>query len=253
MIDIHSHLIWGVDDGAQTIEDSLAMLRVAAETGTTDIVATPHANDRYEFDRAELETRVEKLREASGGTPRIHLGCDFHLSFSNIESALANRDLYTVNRLRYLMVELPEMLIPPGIDRALEHLQDAGMIPVITHPERNRALSEDVKRLDHWIGIGCYAQITAQSLEGRFGRTAKNLASRWIEGGQAHFVASDAHDMEARPPRLDRAFQMIAEKHGEAEAQRLLQDNPQHVLDGTELPYARRSPRAGKRRLRFFK
>ena len=252
MIDIHSHLIWGVDDGAQTMEDSLAMLRLAAETGTTDIVATPHANDRYDFDRAELETKAAQLREASGGKPRLHLGCDFHLSFGNIESAMAQRDLYTINRSRYLMVELPEILIPPGIDRALEHLQDAGMVPIITHPERNRALSEDVKRLDHWIEIGCYVQVTAQSLEGRFGRTAKNLATRWIDGGQAHFVASDAHDLEARPPRLDRAYRYIAEKHGQAEAERLLRDNPRHVIDGTVLP-VQKSRKPAKSRLRLFK
>ena len=88
MIDIHSHILWGVDDGARSREDSIAMLRLATETGTTDIVATPHCNSQYQFDPAARDERIRELTGATGGAPRIHSGCDFRLSYDNIQVAL---------------------------------------------------------------------------------------------------------------------------------------------------------------------
>src|SRR4051812_12874768 len=112
MIDIHSHVLWGVDDGASSLEESLDMLRMAADCGTTDIVATPHANSKYPFDAELLNLRYVELAERHTGLPRVHRGCDFHLSAGNIEDALVNPAKYTINGGRYLMVELPEMFSP---------------------------------------------------------------------------------------------------------------------------------------------
>jgi protein-tyrosine phosphatase len=156
MVDIHSHILWGLDDGAKTLEDSVAMVRMAAQAGTTDIVATPHANNQYVYDPELIHARAEELRHAAGENPRIHVGSDFHLSFENIEHALRDPRRYTVNRLRYLMVELPETLIPPHLGRAFEQMRQVGIIPVITHPERNRVLWQDKRLFEVWIEAGCW-------------------------------------------------------------------------------------------------
>src|SRR4051812_36338517 len=111
MVDIHSHILWGLDDGADTRETSIAMLKMAAEAGTTDIVATPHANFEYRFDKVLVSQRIAELAEATAGRPRIHSGCDFHLSFENIEDALQTPARYTINDGPYLLVEFPEFSI----------------------------------------------------------------------------------------------------------------------------------------------
>src|ERR1700727_1387 len=159
MVDIHSHILWGLDDGADSLDLSLAMVRLAAETGTTDIVATPHANNTYEYDPVTIQARIKELQSLCGPAPKIHQGCDFHLSFGNIENALQNPQRFTVNARTYLMVELPEHLMPPNMGRALEHMIGAGMIPVITHPERNRVLWKEERQFDAWLDLGCQAQV----------------------------------------------------------------------------------------------
>ncbi len=235
MVDIHCHILWGLDDGAQSFADSVAMARLAADTGTTDIVATPHANNRYPFDPALICERIAELQAACGALPRIHAGADFHLSFANIDNALRDPRPFTINHLRYLMVELPEILIPPDMGHVFERMRQVGILPVITHPERNRAIWRDENMFDGWLESGCYVQITAQSLEGHFGRTARDVAWRLLDENKVHFVASDGHDLEFRPPRLDRAFAAVAKKHGDGVARFLFLENPRCVLDGTRI------------------
>ena len=251
MVDIHSHILWGLDDGAQTLEDSVSMARSAAEAGTTDIVATPHANNRYPFDPPLIEQRIAELTAASNGQPRIHFGSDFHLSFSNIENVLLDFRPYTINHLRYLMVELPEHIIPPNFRNVFDRMLQTGILPVITHPERNRALWRDEKQFESWLEIGCYVQITAQSLEGHFGRTAKRVAWRLLEEGKVHFVASDGHDIQFRPPRLDSAYAAVTQKQSAEVADLLFRENPRFALEGIPLeprPFASRP----KSRFRLF-
>jgi protein-tyrosine phosphatase len=256
MVDIHSHILWGLDDGADSLETSLAMIQLAASTGTTDIVATPHANNTYDFQPAKIHERIQELKTElqtrSGTILNIHTGCDFHMSFGNIENALKTPQPYTINGHGYLMVELPEHVIPPNLGRAFEHMLGAGMLPVITHPERNRVLWNDERQFNAWLHNGCLAQVTAQSLEGHFGRRAKEIAWRLIQDGRAQFVASDGHDLEFRPPRLDRAFALVAEKFGDPAARKLFIQNPLHVLKGTRIEDSA-PPEKQKKRFPFFR
>jgi protein-tyrosine phosphatase len=231
MIDIHSHILWGIDDGPETVDDSLAMLRAAAAAGTTDIVATPHANSSYKFDPEIIRSRIAELGERHQGPPRIHFGCDFHLSTLNVEDALVNPTKYTVNGGRYLLVELPEMFSPESIGRALELLLREEMIPVITHPERNPVLQRSPEAIDEWVNQGCFIQLTAQSLTGRFGQHAKRSALSCLRKGRAHFVASDAHDVRDRPPRLDIVADLLRKEVGELLTHRLLVDHPLAVIE----------------------
>ncbi len=133
MVDIHSHILPGLDDGAQTLDESVAMLRLAADSGTTDIVATPHANHQFTFDPDLIGRKIAELEEAAGPLPRIHRGCDFHLTLENIQDALANPDKYAINHLNYILVEFSDLLIPRTtqdiFDRLLERRTHADRHP----------------------------------------------------------------------------------------------------------------------------
>src|SRR6185369_3231048 len=151
MIDIHSHILWGLDDGAKTLEQSLAMLKLAAESGTTDIVATPHANSRYNFQPEVVAARIE---EAAGQvtSPRIHRGCDFHLSYDNVQAAMENPAKYAIDGGNYLLVEFPDTRLS-GMTRVLTTLIDCGLTPIMTHPERQTQLREIPEDFVSWIGM----------------------------------------------------------------------------------------------------
>src|SRR5581483_7573855 len=230
MIDVHSHILWGLDDGARTLEESIAMLKVAAESGTTDIVATPHCDFRYPFQPEIIRRRIEELN-AAPVKPRIHTGCDFHLSFENVQKAMENPAAYLINGGPYLLVEFPNSPLA-GMDRIMSILLDRGLIPIITHPERNPELRRIGSEFVAWIERGCLVQITAQSLLGRFGKPAQESAWEMVRRRLAHIVASDAHDTSDRPPRLDLAFQALSAGVGEPQAHQLTVENPRAVLSG---------------------
>jgi len=212
------------------------MLKMAAESGTTDIVATPHSSSRYKFDPSLVSERVEELRRHFPALPKIHTGCDFHLNVMNINDALANPRKYTINGLIYLMVEFPEFQIPTSTEEILQRFIDLGIRPVITHPERNSILQNATERLRDWVAKGCLIQVTAQSLGDRFGKAAKQSAWTLLKDDLVHFLASDAHDTVHRPPRLDDAWQSVQREFGTQTARRLFIDNPRAVILGNPLP-----------------
>ncbi len=232
MIDIHSHILWDIDDGAKDRDESLAMLKIAADSGTTDIVATPHSDHQYKFDPELVKERILDLTEATGGTPRIHRGCDFHLSLDNVRAAMENHTVFTINGLGYLMVEFADSFIPPATEEILRSLIAQGVAPVITHPERNPILQGSFKRLEKWIGMGCLLQITAQCLTDRFGKAAEKTAWALLKKGMVHVVASDAHDTEHRPPRLDIARDILTREFNAQMASTLLEENPSSIIAG---------------------
>lgn len=235
MIDIHSHVLYGLDDGAKTPDDSLAMLRVAAECGTTDLVATPHANLIYRYQPALI---AERLAELAGASPvRLYSGCDFHLSFDNIQDAIDHPEKYTINAKSYLLVEFSDMLIFRNTSEIFGRLQDAGMIPVVTHPERNALLRQRLEAITAWIEAGARIQITAQSLTGRFGSRAQQFSQTLLDRGLAHFVASDAHDCEHRPPKLNEAHAWLTRHYGESAADLLCIENPKAALEGAPVQH----------------
>jgi protein-tyrosine phosphatase len=168
-----------MDDGPEDFETALAMVRMAAEAGTTDIVATPHSDLRFKFDAAIVARRVSELQNAVGTGIRIHVGCDFRLHFENVVGALENPAKYTINGGPYLLLEFSER-IPPNTTDLLQRLRDRGIVPVITHPERNRELRAHPKRLRGWTESGCTLQITGQSFTGLFGDSASRSAHELV-------------------------------------------------------------------------
>ncbi len=235
MIDIHSHVLHGLDDGASTLEESLEMLQIAAACGTTDIVATPHADLQYSFDYDLVQERLAEVRSAAPGI-RIHSGCDFHLQHDNVQDALLNPHKYTINGKSYLMVEFSDLIIFNNTEDIFERMAAAGIVPVVTHPERNPLLQQKTERVARWVASGVRIQVTAQSLFGRFGNAAKRSAFELLERGLVHFVASDAHDTQHRPPRLNDAFDFVAQEYSEQRANCLFRLNPAAALTGAPLP-----------------
>jgi len=235
MTDIHSHIVWGVDDGPPSIEESLAMLAVAANAGTTDIVATPHANPKYPFQREVVIQRIRELAEAAGGRPAIHFGCEFHLSFDNVDHLMENLRKYTINGKQYLLVECPDFHIGQHTEKVLQGMVDAGIVPIVAHPERNPVLRQKLTRVEEWVELGCLMQVTAMSITGGFGGSAKTASQRLLDQGLVHIVASDAHDPVNRHPNLTEARQAVVSRCGEDAAEILFTENPRAVVEGAPL------------------
>lgn len=236
MVDLHSHVLPGLDDGASTLEESLEMLRLAAATGTTDIVATPHCSPQYPFKPAVISQLVTELAAKTHGAPAIHTGCDFHLSYDNVRDALRYPTRYSINNGPYLLVELPELVSLLPTRNVLRELLNTRIIPVITHPERNSSVQGQRKELEKWVEDGCLVQITAQSLLGGFGIRAQRAAQSFMRAGLVHFVASDAHGTTQRTTDLSAAFQYVSTVYGSSRARTLFVSNPTAVISGQPLP-----------------
>ncbi len=230
MVDIHSHILPGIDDGSESLEESIAMLNLASASGTTDIVATPHANSAYVFDEQNVDRLIAQLSAQVGDSIRIHRGCDFHLNFDNLANALKSPSKYTVNGGRYLMVELPDMASLPVMRTVLDRLLAVRIVPIITHPERNNPLCANLPELETWVRDGCLLQITALSFTGRFGQTAQRVSETLMNSQMAHFVASDAHDCIDRSPNMYPAYQIVSAKWGVERADALFTIHPTAVI-----------------------
>jgi protein-tyrosine phosphatase len=237
MIDIHCHLLPGVDDGSKSWEMSVEMCRIAAADGIKHIVCTPHANDDYPYDRAQHEERVRQLRERVGGTIQLSLGCDFHFSFDNIQEALVAPEKFVISGSDYLLVEFSDFGISPAMNDALLRFLSLGITPVITHPERNMVIQRQPEYALKLAEQGCVIQMTANAITGHWGSTTKKVALWMLERDAVHVIASDAHDPKHRPPILSRAKAAITEMYGAALATALVSDNPLAIISGRPLPY----------------
>jgi protein-tyrosine phosphatase len=236
MIDIHCHPLPGVDDGAKSFEIAVDMCRLAAEDGTTHLVATPHSNYTYTYDPVLNRQLLGELQAKIGDKPKLLLGCDFHLSYDNIQICVQNSKDFTINGTSYLLVELPDQFIPDHFSRVYYDIRVAGLRPIITHPERNPLLQRKPELLEEWMSNGCLVQVTAQSYLGGFGSQARQYAEMLLDCGAIHFFASDGHDVRRRPPVLSRCYRKVAKAKGEEIADLLFQKNPEAVIKGLDLP-----------------
>jgi protein-tyrosine phosphatase len=241
MVDIHHHLLFGLDDGADTIETSVAMARIAVDEGITHVACTPHANSHFEFDPDTNAQKTGKLRSrlAAEGIPlTLGSGCDFHLSFDNVQRAKIEPRRFSINGLSYVLVEVPDYGLPPGLTETFYELQLAGLTPILTHPERNPTLQNDPGRLKDWLRGGMLIQVTADSLTGHKGRHAQRMAHDLLEKRWVHFLATDAHNTTSRPPRIREAHDMVAQKYGVSYAHALCLTNPLAVFLGKQFEVA---------------
>src|SRR3990172_12443313 len=169
MVDIHCHLLPALDDGASEESVALEMTKMAVADGVTHVVATPHSNYRFLFDPEVNRKKRDELQQVVGDSLTILLGCDFHLSYENLEDVRIHPIRYTVNGKQYLLVEFADIAIPPNMDQIFFDLLAHQLVPIITHPERNPLLSQNPELVRQWIETGCFVQVTAGSFLGRFG------------------------------------------------------------------------------------
>ncbi|MEN1968855.1 CpsB/CapC family capsule biosynthesis tyrosine phosphatase [Lentibacillus sp. N15] len=238
MIDIHCHILPGIDDGAQTIEDSLAMAEDAVNQGIHTIIATPHhQNGRYTNVKLDILTYVklfnERLQEENipltilpGQETRIN---------GEVITELENNIVLPLNETsKYVFVEFPSSSVPRYSKQMLFDIQVAGYTPIIVHPERNQAIAEHPSLLYEFVQKGALSQVTAASLVGKFGKTIQKFSHQLVEANLAHVIASDAHNTTTRGFALSEAYQAVQDQHG-SDAFYMFVENAQFILDNQNL------------------
>jgi protein-tyrosine phosphatase len=267
MIDLHAHILPQLDDGAKSLEESIEMCRISHKDGVRTIVATPHILPGvYKNNRSTILTKVQELNEAikkfevqdsnasthppnqnRGGNTRQRIdasthrridplrilpGADVHFS-SDMPELCENGGIVTVNdKGQYLMVEFDFQGIPYHAEDVLFRLMTKGIIPIITHPERNFEIGQKPQRYGEMIRMGCLGQVTAMSLTGGFGSGVKQTAEKLLKSGLVHIIASDTHSINRRPPILSAAVREAEKIVGKEEAQRMVTEYPQAVIEG---------------------
>lgn len=218
MIDLHTHVLSGIDDGARDVEESVRMADLAAADGVRVLAATPHIRQDYAVEISELPERVERLNreiERCGVNARIVSGGE--VAMTKLPS-LDDNQLRAVSLgggSRYLLVECPYGAVPPGFDQALFGLVARGFVPIIAHPERNAAIRADAGRLTDLVRSGALVQITASSLTGEFGGAIQRFAFDLVRSRVAHSIGSDSHGPTRRPPLLSGARDALAAQGAE--------------------------------------
>ncbi|MGH9534503.1 MAG: tyrosine-protein phosphatase [Terriglobales bacterium] len=236
-VDIHCHILPGLDDGAASMQDSVDMARMAQADGTSDIVATPHANFQFSYDPPKIAALRVELQAAIGPAPQILVGCDFHLSYENVRDALDQPRKYAINGTQYQLVEFAESFNIEAMEAVLSQLLQAGMIPVLTHPERNPVFQQHGQLANRYVELGCVVQITSGSLLGEFGKLALRASTDLLDRDLAHVIASDAHSTKWRTPCLSAAAAAAEERRTAAIAKALVADNPAAIIAGQRLPF----------------
>jgi protein-tyrosine phosphatase len=234
MIDIHCHILPGVDDGAQSLSDSLSMARMAVNQGIRKIVATPHhLNNSYENPKHSIIERVKELNEAlrlekidlevlPGQEVRIH---------GEMLQGYEMGEILPVNHTAYILVEFPSNHVPRYTERLFYDLQMSRLIPVIVHPERNQEIIENPDLLYRFVKKGALTQITAASVCGDFGKKIRNFSLQLVEANQTHLIASDAHNIKNRSFKMSEAFEVIEKKYG-INAVFLFKENAELLIEG---------------------
>jgi protein-tyrosine phosphatase len=221
------------------------MCRMAVEDGIEHIVATPHANYQYRYDRSRFEDILAELSEQIGYSPKLHLGCDLHLSYENFSAILAEPAKFTVGTTQYLLIELDDFSVPASVSENFRELIADGLTPIVTHPERNQFLQADVNRIQDWLALGCLVQVTASSLTGHWGPKAKSAAETLLRRQWIHVLATDAHNTNLRPPVLSKARAAAERLAGSEISSALVRENPLAIINGESVVFAGRREGVG--------
>lgn len=234
MIDLHSHILPGIDDGSPDLRMSLEMARMAVADGTTVLACTPHIfPGLFENAGQDIRKRVDSLQlqlDSEGIALKLVTGADVHLT-PGLAGELRSGRALTLADTRYFLLEPPHHIAPPRLRDSVFELMLSGYVPVITHPERLTWVDGHYQDFVELSRAGCWMQLTAGAITGRFGRQAKAIAERMLDDGLVDIVASDAHDTSSRKPGLSKARRLVSERLGEAEAAAIFDTRPRAVLN----------------------
>ena len=236
MIDLHSHILPGLDDGASDWEQALAMARVAAEDGITDMVCTPHwVPGQYNNTRSLVLERVDEGRQklaAAGINLRLYPGAELRLDITLPERIKAGELLSINDGGIYALIELPDGSLPSHLDEFFWELELRRIKPLISHVERNAVLRQDISRLFRWVEMGFMTQLTAASLTDGFTEEIRNFATLLLEHRLVHMLVSDSHGLRTRQPKLSEGLAAAGEIVGMEAAERMVSDTPARILRG---------------------
>ncbi|MBT2658632.1 tyrosine protein phosphatase [Bacillus sp. ISL-18] len=216
MVDIHCHILPGIDDGAKDFSDSIMMAREAEKEGIHTIIATPHLNSLYDNRKDLIVTKVIELNQAlkdAGVNVTILPGQEPRI-YGEILEDFEKDEIQTLNNSQYIFIEFPSNHVPRYTEKLLFDIQVKGLTPIIVHPERNSELIERPELLYNLVEKGALTQVTASSLCGYFGKKIKNFSMQIIEANLTHFIASDAHNVINRSFKMLEAFDFIEEEYG---------------------------------------
>ncbi|AOH53634.1 tyrosine protein phosphatase [Peribacillus muralis] len=237
MIDIHSHILPGVDDGADNIGESIVMARKAVEQGITNIIATPHYHKgKYDNDKEKVEGETRKLNQVLYDLEiplKVWPGQEIRITDELLEDFDHNQ-IITLNGLQYILLELPSNHVPRYTERLIHDLQIKRITPIIAHPERNLEIIRNPDLLEYLVWNGAYSQITAGSITGKFGWKTKRFSNYLIGSDLAHFIASDAHNTGNRGFQLKEAYKMVQKNFGQKVVEEF-NENAKSVLYGIKV------------------
>ncbi|WP_080917851.1 tyrosine-protein phosphatase [Manganibacter manganicus] len=237
MIDLHSHILSGLDDGAPDVATSVEMARMAVADGTTQMACTPHIfPGKYPNSSETIIPALHALQavlDAQDIPLRLFCGADVHLAPDLIER-LGSGDVPTLNNSRYFLLEPPHEILPPKLEDFVDRLLEAGFVPIITHPERLLWVGRHFEMIRRLADSGCPMQVTAGSILGAFGPAASELAHRMLKEDLISFFASDAHGTTWRKPLMANAYQTVAELVGDEQAEQMFVERPAAILANAE-------------------
>lgn len=254
MIDIHSHILPGIDDGSKNINMTLEMLRMAEESGTKDIVATPHFCRGYgELPHSEVKKLVEEFRKLAtkeGLDINIHYGQEVYYSEQIIKD-YENGLIGTINDSRYMLIELPMRSFDSDTLEVLYELQVKGITPILAHPERYRPIIEKPERINKFINEGFLFQMNAGSIEGKFGNSVKKTAEILLENNIYNFIGSDAHNDGNRCPGIATGIELAKKKNKISEE--LFRESGRRLLNNQDIEFIGKKIKEKKGIFSFFR
>jgi protein-tyrosine phosphatase len=238
MVDLHCHVLPAIDDGSESLDQSLEFCRVALSDGVTTLVATPHQKpgsfeNPPEAIRLKLADLRAALTESEIGVEIVE-GAEVYYT-PDLPERIRAKSVTTIGGAgRYLLLELSYQQSPIRLEEAVFEMRLAGVTPVLAHPERIAWLLADFERVERLVRLGCLTQLTGSSILGRFGERARNYATRMLEGNLAHVISSDAHDPIYRPPVLSEAREAAAQIVGAERAAEMVAAVPRAIARGEE-------------------
>ena len=235
MIDLHSHILHGIDDGAADMQMALDMARFAADDGVEVMACTPHfLPGVYDPDVVDVVGRVNELNDRlmdEGVDLVVVSGCEAHVR-PDMVTRLKSGEILTIHSTRHVLIEAPPTVLPPHLDQLFMSIIASGFKPILAHVERYKWAERALPWVQRMSSSGVLMQVTAGSFFGDYGRSARDLSLRFLAAGLVDIVASDAHNLTRRPPGLSKAWSLVRSERGEAEARLIFKERPEFILLG---------------------